>query len=314
MKGVWIPATPELIVGRVKQWAAIANLDSISIPAYWFEKTAGSRPADTAPVRGEKVLLSFHGGAYADLSAHPSSPGAIGPRGLVDRTSISRALVVEFRKSQPPPDAISFPAALIDSIAAYKYLLRDVGVAPEDVIMFGDSSGGNQVLAVARYIVENRDALGDELPPPGGLIIHSTYADIGNSDLEKKDSSIYTNQKYDFYTMDDISRQRAMFLGPFGRDGARSNPYISPASEAPTMEHVSFVGFPRTLNLVGGSEILRDQNRVLNERMKRDMGDDVTYVEMPDAVHDFMCMPWHEPERSESWKVVESWLQAGEKA
>ncbi|KAJ3554264.1 hypothetical protein NM688_g3201 [Phlebia brevispora] len=142
------------------------------------------------------------------------------------------------------------------------------------------------------------------------MIINSSYVDFGHSERKNPESSIFGNLRTDYYTIADLEESRNLFFGSFGLDGARNNPYMSPASESPDIEHVSFVGFPRTLNFVGGAEILRDQNRVLNERMVRDMGEDnVTYVEMPDAVHDFVSFDWHEPERSQALQIIEAWLQ-----
>ena len=303
------------------------------MPGYWIvnnqwpsDKEEDAPPLDdvlASEVR-EKVLLSFHPGAYADLSAHPSSTGAATPLAIINGVSptsgVRRALLVEYRKSQPPRNGkpgISFPAALIDAIAAYRYLVYDIGVPPQNIVLVGDSSGGNQVLALARYIVEYGDKLSPPLPLPGHEIIHSSYVDLGHSDYSHPESSIFANRTTDYYTPEDIATKRAWFLGPFGRDGpagARTNAYISPASETPEVaQSVTFKGFPRTLNIVGGAEILRDQNRILNERMTRDLGEGgagATYIEFPDAVHNFLAMAWHEPERSEAIKVIDEWLRS----
>ena len=42
--------------------------------------------------------------------------------------------------------------------------------------------------------------------------------------------------------------------------------------------------------------MLHDEIRELRDRMARDMGEtNVTYVEAPDAVHDYCSLDWHEP-------------------
>ncbi|KAK8115372.1 hypothetical protein PG999_007441 [Apiospora kogelbergensis] len=53
-----------------------------------------------------------------------------------------------------------FPAAVQDMFTTYQYVL-DLGIAPGDVVLMGDSAGGNLVLAVLRYLAQYK------LPQPG---------------------------------------------------------------------------------------------------------------------------------------------------
>ena len=98
------------------------------------------------------------------------------------------------------------------------------------------------------------------------------------------------------------------FLGPAGFEGAKTNPYISPAGQTPELQDVSFVGFPRTFITAGGCEEMRDQIRVLADRMTRDLGSSVVYYEMADAVHAVLALPWFEPERTEALKKIAAWI------
>ena len=98
------------------------------------------------------------------------------------------------------------------------------------------------------------------------------------------------------------------FVGPLGRHGADTNRYISPGSDSPHMGEVSFAGFPRTLIFAGGAEALRDQIRTLRAKMVADLGEKVEYHEFPDAIHDFIAMPVHEPERSEALDIIAKWV------
>jgi acetyl esterase/lipase len=103
---------------------------------------------------------------------------------------------------------------------------------------------------------------------------------------------------------------KPFFVGPHGLGAGTSNRYISPASKSLT---TSFSGFPRTLIFAGGAEMLYDSIVTLKNRMAADMGEgdgegQVTYHEVPEAVHDYLALPWFEPERTETLQAIGKWL------
>jgi acetyl esterase/lipase len=301
-------------VGKVKKWAEMVGVDSISIPAYWMEKKGTDLPLNARPEPGEKVLYVLHGGAYTLLSAHPGNLIANIPRGILQHTgpSVRRALTVEYRLSKPSSESPShpFPTALLDAIAGYKYLIDEVGFAPENIIVEGDSAGGNLTLALVRYLVENRGT--DGIPPvPGAIILVSPWADLSPDWTDPK-SSIHTCQASDFVgrLIHTDNRHVRSFLGPHGLEAADTNPYISPASLAPTMPPVSFEGYPRTFILGAGAEALCDQIRILRDKMEATASSKITYVETPDAWHDFVAFPNYGPERTEALKTIGEWIEA----
>ena len=85
-----------------------------------------------------------------------------------------------------------------------------------------------------------------------------------------------------------------------------STPYLSPACKK--LDKVSFKEFPPTFITAGDAEILMDQIRTLQRRMKDDLGEDqVVYYEAKDAFHDYICFPWAEPERSATLIAIDRW-------
>ena len=87
---------------------------------------------------------------------------------------------VEYRLSSthPLPEENPFPAALLDALAGYVHLVDVMGYDPANVIVAGDSAGGNIALALARYLVEIRGRRAEAgvalLPaPPGHLLLIS---------------------------------------------------------------------------------------------------------------------------------------------
>jgi len=85
------------------------------------------------------------------------------------------------------------------------------------------------------------------------------------------------------------------------------SPWISTISRHIT--GVSFKGFPKTFITAGELELLRDEITILKDMMERDTGEDnVEYYLAPLAIHDFVMLPWHEPERTDGLKKIAAWV------
>ena len=314
-KGVWIQATPELVKGQVAEWAKLGNVEAVKIPGYWyrspsshFSLTSDSNPVDSPPISpDEKVVLYFHAGGYAIDTAHPSGIDvATIPAFLNLSRNIRRVLSVEYRLSttDPYPASNPFPAALIDAIAAYSYVLNDIGFKPENVVFMGCSAGGHLPITLIRYILDNPGIL----PLPSALVALHPWCDLSNSFEGQYDSSAYTNHATD--------HADSMFHGPIayaakafiGPHDAKTNVYISPASRY-LEGKVSFKGFPRTFINAGGKERLRDPTRLLRDRFIKDLGEEnVTYVEPEETTHGYTAFPFMEPERSDTLKQLDEWI------
>lgn len=301
-----------LIQGQVKEWALDAGVEPIRIPGYWWHSSSAPSSLKVgSPARAEeKVMLILHGGGYVLGTAHPSGDAGPAFMGIMNATaSMCRSFAVEYRLSStsPFPTANPFPAALLDSIAAYNHLITVSGFLPENIIIAGDSAGGHIGLSLLRYLAETH-----VLPVPGGFIGHCSNGDISKSHLSNPDSSLLC-------TTDAISVLHngllgwgfQAYAGPLhDNPDAELNPYLCPGSIHPSMDEiVSFKGFPKILLSYGGAERLRDSNRVMGRRMRRDLGDDmVTILETPDATHDFLAHDWHEPARSDALSVIGKWV------
>ena len=232
---------------------------------------------------------------------------------LEHSTSLSRVLSVDYRLSSGPPFEREnpFPAALIDAIAAYKYLVCEVGFLPQNITVGGDSAGGNLAMTLTRYIIECRPP---HIQPPGGLIISSPWADLSFSRSGSIDSSHTLNLKSDIFAPSPSLAAHIIraYIGELDPKEAKDNRYISPASKfavpADAGEDAKlFPGFPRSYIMGGGTEIIFDDIVALAERMKGD-GVDVVTDFPPDAVHAYPTFSWHEPERTESFIKCAAWF------
>lgn len=279
-----------------------------------MDKKGFDTPPGAPPQPGEKVLLVLHGGTYSRLSAHPSDVSAEIPRGILSHTqSIHRAFCPEYRLTRAKSPRNPFPTQLVDALAGYSYLVNEVGFAAEDIVVEGESAGGHLSLCLVRYLVEQQGSGNAAIPrPPSALILASPWVDLGVHGHEPE-SSVYTNVESDFINPNDPDFILAtlQFLGPLGWKASDTNRYISPASESPLMERVSFEGFPRTFIVTGGAEAFRDMDRVLYRKMLGNLGEGkVEYHEFTDAMHAFIGLPFVEPERTQALTLLARWIDA----
>ncbi|KAA1480091.1 alpha beta-hydrolase [Dentipellis sp. KUC8613] len=343
IKHVWLDPFPSsLITPELQSYAEAADVEPVSIPGYWLDAPGSSTPANQRAQPGERVLLMLHGGAYTRLSASPDHALAHVTRGLLAHchhapANVRRALAPEYRLSRAAPfaPANAFPAALLDALAGYRHLVHDLGFSPADIVVAGDSAGGNLALALVRYLVENYknesvdgkengngrvqvdgEQANEQVPaPPGALILLSPWADLSASHHHPGASS-FTNARADYLGVAGGPAVRysvTAFVGPLGLDGARTNRFVSPACADPAIGQVSFAGWPRTFVVAGEAELLRDQIRALVQRMEGDMGrgsgdGQVEYWEEEGAVHDYLVFLFHEPERTRTLEGIARWM------
>jgi len=245
-------------------------------------------------------------------TAHPKGISTPVITGLLEKTnSVNRLFSLEYRlsSSTPFPIANPFPAALIDAVTGYNYLISELGFTPNNIFIVADSAGGHLSLCLLRYLIET-----SVLPVPGAFIGLSPLCDISSSHLAIYDSSL-------LFETDVVGRLDKgllewawkSFSGPLHddpNDGPTKNPYLSPASISSDIEStISFKGFPEAFLVSGGAERIRDAVRTLKQRLVRDLGEGkVTAYEAPDGVHDFLTFTWHEPERTEVLGLLSSWV------
>lgn len=323
VNGVWVAAANDLVTGDLKALARIADVSSIRIPGYWIHKKGTSIKVSSPPSSGEKVVYQLHGGAYIRLSAHPTDPTANIAKGYVKHIdSVSRVFSIEYRlaSSKPYKIAFPFPTQLLDALAGYNYLVNVVGFSPENIILSGDSAGGNLAYALTRYLTENQSSADVKLPAaPSALILLSPWLDLGTTTQAIPNGSAKKFLASDYIAVDGgTDYAKRAFCGPHGLGAADINPYISPASLHPNLV-VDFKKFPRTFIVAGGAEVLYDSINIFKDRMIKDLGEGngvepgegkVRYFEAPHGIHDYLVFSWHEPERTDTLKEINRWIAA----
>jgi monoterpene epsilon-lactone hydrolase len=228
---------------------AQVTIESINQPikGHWYQPRSGARPV---------TLLYLHGGGYAYYSkAHENLIA------LVTLAAESRTFALDYRLTPEHP----YPAQLEDALAAYRWLL-DTGVAPERLVVAGDSAGGNLTLAL---LLSLRDA---HLPLPALAIGLAPWTDFANSG-----ESMIKNEAYDW-----IEKCMADRWAEWYCKGADvRNPLVSPI-------HADFSGLPPIYLQAGSAEILHVMIRALADRAQQ-QGARVTLEVWPNMTHDFQA-------------------------
>ena len=137
-----------------------------------------------------------------------------------------------------------FPAAVDDGVASYKALL-DMGVAPDKLLISGDSAGGGLTLATTLSV---RDA---GLPLPAGILPLSPWANLANDG-----ASFATKAEADIIV--DLKGLNDMASAYLGEAGV-SNPLASPMI-------ADLAGMPPMFIQVGSEEVLLSDSTVLAAR------------------------------------------------
>jgi acetyl esterase/lipase len=221
------------------------------LPAEWILPAHATR---------DKVIFFVHGGGYvsgscADHRIHVSK--------FVSGTNIG-ALLFEYRLAPEHP----YPAALDDSVTAYRWLLAQ-GVPARNIVFAGDSAGGGLCFALLLALKERG------IPLPAAAVALSPWTDLTCS-----------GESY--------QRNAHKCLSPKGTWTAFSKHYVG--DHVPGLPWISPLygdlhGLPPVLIYVGSDEILRDDAVCFAEKA-RAAGVDVTLREGKGLFHCYpVCAP-----------------------
>ncbi len=172
------------------------------------------------------VILHCHGGGY-------STGSSLYARTLTSKLAAAASMDVlcfDYRLAPEHP----YPAAGEDAMKAWDYLML-LGYGAKDVILTGDSAGGNMALALTLRLKEEGRLL------PGGIVLMSPWTDLtssGESFETRADLDPVLNRAY-------IDRM----IRNYAPDRDLRDPLISPL-------YGNFEGFPPTYVQAGENEIL----------------------------------------------------------
>jgi acetyl esterase/lipase len=161
------PAKADVYQGPLRGNEDVVPVD---IGATWYPAplTAGSDRSNI------KVILHIHGGAFVTGDGRTAASGYMTKK-LLKHSSATHMLCPQYRLSTLPPSNTSnpFPAALQDTLTSYLYLLNELNISAKDIVLSGDSAGGNLAIALLRYIADYGSNL--DLPTPSAGLLWSPW-------------------------------------------------------------------------------------------------------------------------------------------
>ena len=251
-------------------------------PEGWtYEKTSiGNVPVEClAPPNPttKRVVLQLHGGAYMSGLTDLYRTFAVRQAAYTNAREI---YCVDYRHAP----VHRYPAALDDAATVYQGLLAR-GTRPSDIIIFGDSAGGNLAVELAIHLRDKG------LPQPAALILLSPWADF-----EHKDGTSRTAN----FTKDKVLGEGTPFAPhlrktpPYADSLPLDDPRLSPI-------HADLSGLPPMLIQTGGYDLLMTEDEQLAQKAKAD-GTSVTFTVYPEMPHVF---PLVLPELAESIAALE---------
>lgn len=181
------------------------------------------------------VVLHCHGGGY-------STGSCLYARTLTSKLAVSTSMDVfcfDYRLAPENP----YPAALEDAMKVWDYLML-FGYGARDVILTGDSAGGNLALALALKLKEEGRLL------PRGLVLMSPWTDLTSSG-ESFESKEALDPVLDKAYIDRM-------VSAYAEGQNLKNPLVSPLFG-------NFEGFPPTYIQVGENEILLSDSLRLHQ-------------------------------------------------
>jgi epsilon-lactone hydrolase len=179
-----------------------------------------------------------------------------------------------------------YPAGLDDAHAAYDFMVNELGIKPENIIIASDSAGGYFSMALTLRLKEKRAQL------PAGLFLISPACDI-----TLQGDSHRTNIGIDIYFPKGIAGAGTIYAEE--KDFAK--PGISPI-------YGDFAGFPLTYFCVGDAEVFLSDSLMAAEKLAKNDINTLCHV-FPGLWHLFPLITTEMPESQEVYADVKEFFK-----
>ena len=215
----------------------LGNNKDVSIKEFDIEGIHGEWTSVNRAHMKKYIILYCHGGGY-------STGSSIYARTLTTKLATSTSMDVlcfDYRLAPENP----YPAATQDAMKIWNYLML-LGYGARDIIIAGDSAGGNLALSLVMQLKQENRLL------PRGLLLMSPWTDLtssGKSHVTRADIDPVLNADY-------INEM----INNYANGENLKNPLISPLFG-------NFEGFPPTYIQVGNNEILLNDATMLHKKM-----------------------------------------------
>lgn len=256
--------TPEDLEKQRRSQDALGNMAASMSGLVWEPFTLAGMDAAWMRLsrehRRRRVILYCHGGGYTSGGLGFSKVLAA----KLTRATGMDTLAFDYRLAPEHP----YPAAVEDALTAWGHL-ESLGIAPGDIVLAGDSAGGNLALVLCLKLREAGRGL------PGALLLMSPWTDMTASG-----ESLRGRAGIDpVLTPEYMYAVREAYAGGLDPSDCLLSPLFA-----------DFAGFPPALIQVGTHEILYSDAERLAERMLA-AGADCRLEVWENMWHDFQMYP-----------------------
>lgn len=228
----------------------------VPVGAVWYPST---------PESPKRLVIHFHASAYVLFGPRPADGTGWGPTKF-SQVSGWPVLSVQYRLSLDADK--TFPAAVQDGLTAYIYALEVLKIPASQIVLSGESAGGNLILAMLRYITEENNAI----PLPRCALLWSPWVDMTLDALDRMTKHRNYGTDYIEY---DFGYWGVTAYTPPG--WSHDHPYLSPLLNEPKLSIPLFIE-------VGTSEVLYDDIMQFAHQMRKN-GTEVELHEALNGVH-----------------------------
>ena len=240
-----------------------------------------------AGVPKSALLLFFHGGGWV-TGTIDSYDGVCADMAAATGCTVA---AVDYRLA---PEH-RFPAAPEDCYAAAREVFRSAGsfgVEQENVVLIGDSAGGNLAAAVSLMARDRR-----EFQPRRQILIYPAL------DSDHSENSPYPSVRENgtgyLLTAKRVRDYMALYRSS---ESDLTNPYFAPL-QAP-----SLAGQPETLLITAEYCPLRDEGEAYGKRL-REEGMRVEMHRIPDALHGYFSLPVRFSQVKQTYEIINRFLE-----
>lgn len=265
---------------RSRDWETIEDEAIFPVPVRIF------RPKETLR---DDVVVFFHGGGWVTGDIDSYTPACTTMADLMGCVVAS----VDYRLAPEHP----FPAGLDDCYQVARKILKQPELVDardcENIILMGDSAGGNLAAVVSTMLRERGE------PVPRRQILLYPVTQWNHDPSTSPFESVRQHGEDLRLTNTEVQD----YLDLYVPDAAqRRDPRVSP------LEHHDLSGLPETLVISAGLDLLRDEGEAYGVALEG-AGNKVTVHRVERALHGFITLPRFSRSLREAYDVIGAFLE-----
>lgn len=253
---------------RMKSKADRQNAHVGGLDGEWFT------PKGKTP---QRVVFYIHGGGFVTGSRRTHAE-------MLMRLAIAADARIYALNYRLAPEH-RYPAQIDDCLTVYQALLAE-GIQPQDLIIAGDSAGGNLSIVLSIVLRDKK------IPLPAGIAALSPWVDLAN-----RTGSLLAHERYDWATPADFDGWLEHYLGKHDPQDPLASPIFA-----------DLRGLPSLRIDIGTAEMLLDQVRDFAATAKG-AGLTVDFHEIPGMVHNGYLLAGYFPECQAAIDDLGAWMK-----